>query len=206
MAKYGARESFWAPFAAEASDSDPNKLPTYGEKKTFGQLNKVTDSPNFSEGTLPGDDQIVLYEKAFKDGTVEAESVYLPIADAAAMLGAACSESGLAHGDDDRPPYIGYGFLTHHISKVKKYFQVVFYPKLKASPTAETYETRGDNLNFVTDKMPFHWESPACRKYKIVEDFPSLAEAQAYLASLFAGTAKVAGLPAAAQAGPEQGE
>lgn len=195
MAKYGARESFWASWKEGASDTDATKLPQYGEKKTFGQLNKVTDSPNFNEGSLPGDDQIALYEKNFKDGTVDAESVYLPMADAAVMLGAAAGENGLAHGDDDRPPYIGYGFLTHHVSKDKKYYQVVFYPKLKASPTAETYETRGDNLTFATDKISFHWESPACRKYKIIEDFPTLEAAQQFRDALFAGTATVPGLP-----------
>lgn len=200
MAKYGARESFWAPWKDGADDTDATKLPQYGEKKTFGQLNKVTDSPNFNEGSLPGDDQIALYEKQFKDGTVDAESVYLPMADAAVMLGAAHSDNGLAHGDDDIPPYIGFGFLTHHVGKGTKRYQVVFYPKLKASPSAETYETRGDNLNFATDKISFHWESPACRKYKIVEDFATLEEAQAYRDSLFAGTAAVAGLAAPAGA------
>lgn len=205
MAKYGARESFWAPWADGAADTDATKLPAYGEKKTFGQLNKVTDTPNFSEGSLPGDDQIALYEKKFKDGTVDAESVFLPMADAAKMLGAGYDESnGMAHGDDDVPPYIGYGFLTHHVGKNGKYYQVVFYPKLKASPSAETYETRGDALNFATDKMSFHWESPACRKYKIVKDFDTLEAAQAYRDGLFAGTAAVPGLPAPAQADPAQ--
>lgn len=198
MAKYGARESFWAPWAEGVEDTDATKLPKYGDKKTFGQLNKVTDTPNFNEGSLPGDDQIALYEKGFKDGTVDAESVFLPMEDAAVMLGAAHdAKNGLAHGDDDTPPYIGYGFLTHHVGKTGKYFQVVFYPKLKASPTAETYETRGDNLNFATDKMSFHWESPACRKYKIVKDFSTLEEAQAFRDGLFDGTAAVPGLAAA---------
>lgn len=196
MAKYGARESFWALWKDGASDTDVKKLPQYGEKKTFGQLNKVTDSPNFNEGSLPGDDQIALYEKNYKDGTVDAESVYLPMVDAATMLGAAHTETGLAYGDDDKPPYIGYGFLTHHVGKGKKHYQVVFYPKLKASPTAETYETRGDNLTFATDKISFHWESPACGKYKIIADFDTLEDARKYRDDLFAGTATVAGLTA----------
>lgn len=200
MAKYGARKSYWAPWAADAADTDAAKLPKYGEKKTFGELNKVTDSPNFNEGSLPGDDQIVLYEKKFKDGTVDAESVFLPLADAAVMLGASAdAEMGLAHGDDDNPPYIGFGFLTHHLGKAGSYFQAVFYPKLKAAPTADTYETRGDNINFATDKLSFHWETPTCRKYQIKKDFATEAEAEAYIAALFAGTAAVPGLEAKAE-------
>lgn len=200
MAKYGARKSFWAPLADAASDTDATKLPAYSEAKSFGQLNKVTDSPNFSEGSLPGDDQIAIYEKSFKDGTVDAESVFLPVADAAKMLGSASDENGLSFGDDDTPPYIGFGFLTHHVGKGKKYFQAVFYPKLKASPSAETYETRGDNLNFATDKLSFRWESPACRKYKIVKDFDTEEAAASYIQGLFAGTAAVPGLAAPAAA------
>lgn len=201
MATYGARNSFWAPWAEDAQDTDLTKLPTYGAAKTFGQLNKVTDSPSYNEGSLPGDDQIVLYEKKFKDGTVNAESVFIPVEDAAVMLGASCDEAmGMAFGDDDTPPYIGYGFVTHHVGKQGKYYQAVFYPKLKANPSGKDYETRSDNVNFATDKMEFHWESPACRKHKIIKDFATEAEANAYIAALFAGTAKVPGLPAPAAA------
>lgn len=197
MAIYGARNSFWAPWVADAQDTDPAKLPTYGPPKTFGQLNKVSDSPNFNEGSLPGDDQIVLYEKKFKDGTVDAESVFIPIEDAAIMFGASHDDSmGMAHGDDDNPPYIGYGFITHHTSKTASYWQAVFYPKLKANPTSKDYETRGDSINFKTDKLQFHWESPACRKYQVIKDFATEADASAYIQALFAGTAAVPGLPA----------
>lgn len=199
MATYGARKSKWAPWATDAKDTDATKLPGYGEAKSFGELNKVTDSPNFNEGNLPGDDQIVLYEKKFKDGTVDAESVFLPLEDAATMFGASHDTAmGLAHGDDDNPPYVGYGFLTHHVGKGKQYYQVVFYPKLKASPSSKDYETRGDNINFKTDKLSFHWESPACRKYKIEKDFATEAEAEGYLDGLFTGASAVPGLAAAA--------
>lgn len=199
MARYGARKSKWAPWADDAQDTDATMLPAYGAAKSFGELNKVSDSLNFNEGTLPGDDQIVLYEKQFKDGTVDVESVFLPLEDAAAILGASHDASmGIAHGDDDTPPYIGYGFLTHHVGKGKHYWQTVFYPKLKASPTAQDYETRGDSINFKTDKLSFRWESPACHKYLIKKDFATEEEAEAYLDNLFAGKASVPGLAAPA--------
>lgn len=197
MAKYGARYSRWAPWASDFEDTDSKKLPRYGEVVNVGQLNKASENLNFNEGSLPGDDQIVLYEKLFKDGTVDVESVYLAVKDAAAMLGASCdAENGLAHGDDDKPPYGGYGAITHHVSKTKSYFQVIFYPKVKATISGETLETRGDSINFNADKLSFHLESPACRKYKIVKDFETEAAAQAYIDSLFAGTATVPGLVA----------
>lgn len=200
MAKYGARKSRWAPWKDPALDTDPDKLPQYGDVKSFGELNKVSDSPNFIEGSLPGDDQIILYEQKFKDGTVTPESVFIPIEDAAAMLGASFDDKmGMSRGEDDEPPFVGYGFLTHHLGKSKSYYQVVFYPKLKASPSAEDYETRGDNISFRTDKLQFKWLSPACRKYQVIKDFPTEAEADAYLDGLFAGTAAVPGLPAPTQ-------
>ena len=200
MARYGARKSRWAPWTDATTDTDATKLPQYGDVKSFGELNKVSDSPNFNEGSLPGDDQIVLYEKKFKDGTVDAESVYIPVEDAAAMLGASCdAEMGMSRGDDDEPPYIGYGFLTHHVSKAKSYFQVVFYPMLKANPTSADYETSGDGINFKTDRIQFLWKSPCCRKYKIIKDFETEDAADAYLDGLFAGTSAVPGLAAPAQ-------
>lgn len=197
MATYGARKSRWAPWAKESPDTDATKLPKYGTAKKLGELNKVTDSPNFSEGSLPGDDQIALYEKKFKDGTVDVEQVSIPIEDAAEMLGASVDDAhGIAHGDDDEAPYIGYGYLTHHVSTKESFFRVIFYPKLKATLSGEEHETRGDSINFKTDKMSFHWESPACRKFKIKKDFATEEEADTYLDGLFAGTSAVPGLPA----------
>ncbi len=195
MAKYGARNAKWAQFATTQADEASDKLPKYQAAKTFGELNKVTDSLNFNEGSLPGDDTVVLYKKSFKDGTVDAESVYLPVADAAAMLGAKADEAnGVSFTADDNPPYIGYGFVTHHVSKTDDYWQAVFYPKLKAAPTSESYETRGDNITFATDKLSFHLESPLCRIYKVVKDFSTEAEANAYIDGLFKGTTAAPGL------------
>lgn len=195
MAKFGARYSRWAPWAEGFEDVDSTKLPSYGDALSIGELNKAGDSLNFREGSLHGDDQIALYEKNFKDGSLDVESVFISLPDAAKILGCAHDENGLAHGDDDEPPYGGYGCITHHIKRGKKYFEAVFYPKVKASPTAETYETRGDNINFATDKLSFHIESPVCRKYKVIKDFDAEAEAVAYIEGLFKGTAAVPGLP-----------
>lgn len=191
MATYGARNAKWAPFAAEKADTDPLKLPKYSDVKPFGELNKVTDNLNFVEGNLHGDDAIALYRKRFKDGTLDAESVFIPLSDAALMLGAKTDgKDGLAHSDDDDPPYIGFGFVTQHIGRGKHYWQVVFFPKIKATvPGSETYETSGENVNFATDKMQFHIESPLCRDYKIKKDFATEAEAVEYRDGLFAGTA-----------------
>lgn len=195
MARYGAKNAKWAPFATETPDASATALPKYGEAKTFGQLNKVSDTLNHNEGSAYGDDALVLYEKQFKDGTVEAESVFLPMEDAGTMLGAKTdSKNGISFTADDQPPYIGYGFTTHHISKDKHYYQAVFYPKLKASPTSESYETRGDNITFATDKMSFHIELPLCRIYKIVKDFDTEADATAYIDALFKTGAAVPGL------------
>lgn len=195
MARYGAKNAKWAPFAAESADANAKALPKYGTAKTFGQLNKVSDTINHNEGSAYGDDAMILYEKQFKDGTVDAESVFLPIADAGAMLGAKVdADNGISFSADDQPPYIGYGFTTHHVSKDKHYYQAVFYPKLKATPTSESYETRGDNINFATDKMSFHIELPLCRIYKISKDFESEAEATAFIDALFTSGSGAPGL------------
>lgn len=197
MAKYGARNSRWAPFADGFEDTNPAKLPSYGEPLKIGELNKVNESLNFNEGSLPGDNQIVLYDKKFKDGNADVESVYIPIQTAAKMLGAASDdENGMAHGSDDNAPYGGYGYVVNHVGKTQKYSQVRFYPKVKATtPSSSTFDTRGENINFATDKMPFHIEEPACRKYLVIKDFATEAEADAYLDACFKGTAKIPGLP-----------
>lgn len=206
MANFGARNSMWAPWAAESPDTNPAKLPKYGEAVSIGKLNKASDSINFVEGNLSGDDSIALYEKLFKDGTVEVHSVYLSLGQAAEMHGCAVNEkkTGLAFGSDDQAPYGGYGCTTTHVAPGKKYHQAIFYPKVRATaPTGDNYETRGENITFNPDKINLHLEEPACKKYKIVEDFDTEEAAKAYLEALFAGTAAVAGLPETGSAEPE---
>ena len=216
MATYGARYSRWAPWAEGFEDTDRTKLPRYGETAEIGQLNKVNDSLNFNEGSMPGDDQIVLYEKNFKDGTVDVESVFIPISTAAvaelvresyhrAEAAREVRHERLADGDDDKAPYGGYGFITNHVSKAKRYFQAIFYPKVKAAPTSGSFDTRGDNINFVTDKMSFHLESPACRKYRVKKDFDAEEAAMAYLDGCFKGTSAIPGLPAPAEPAQQGG-
>lgn len=197
MAKFGARYSCWAPFAASAEDNNPTKLPVYDTTVLqLGELNKANESLTFAEGSLPGDDKIVLYDRLFKDGKLDVESVYIANETAGKLFGVSVDEAkGLSFGDDDKPPYGGYGCITHHIGKSESYWQAVFYPKVKAlPPTEDSITTRGDNLNFATDKLPFHVELPACRKYKIIKDFSTEAEAMQYIKDLFAGKAKVPGL------------
>ena len=158
MAKYGARYSRWAPWAADFDDTDATKIPKYGTVVNIGQLNKASENLNFNEGSLPGDDQIVLYEKAFKDGTVDVESVYLAVKDAAAILGASCDEeNGLAHGDDDKAPYGGYGAITHHVSKTKSYFQAVSTPRSRLPSRARPTRPVATTSTLPPISCPFMW-------------------------------------------------
>lgn len=195
MAKYGAKGAFFAPFASEKPDEVATALPKYATAFSVGELNKVTDAINFNESSLAGDDRISLYEKSFKDGTVGVESVYVSTANAATILGCAHDEeNGLSHGTSDKPPYGGFGFYTRHVKSDGSYFQAVFYPMIKAAPTAETYDTKGDTLTFVTDKLSFALKEPKCGKYKIIKDFDTEEDAIDYIAGLFAGTETAPGL------------
>ncbi len=199
MAKFGARYSCWAPWKSGAEDNEPTKLPEYDATVLpLGELNKANEALTFAEGSLPGDDKIVLYERQFKDGKLDVESVFIANETAGKLFGASVdTDKALAFGDDDNPPYGGYGCITHHLSKSEHFWQAIFYPKVKAlPPTEDSITTRGDNLNFATDKLPFHVELPACRKYKIVKDFAKEAEAIQYIKDLFAGKATVPGLHA----------
>lgn len=203
MAKYGARNSMWAPWATVDADSDPEKLPAYGEAENIGSLNKVVDTFEFVEGDMAGDDSIALYESDFSKGTLAIDSVYMSIEKAAEIHGNAIDteKTGLSMGSDDNPPYGGYGCTVTHIGQGKKYHQVIFYPKVKAAkPTGETYETRGKNITFAADKMNAVIENPSCRKYKIIKDFETEEEAKTYLKGLFSGTSAVPGLSASADA------
>lgn len=194
MPRYGAKHAMWAPFdGAEPSSG----MPKYGSPEDLGGLNESSDTLNFAEASAYADNAQKIYLKEFSNGTVSAKMLQVPFKTGSTILGTAQKDDGegRAYGDDDDPPYGGYGFCSCNIDENKnRTYSVIFYPKVQGSVDGSTYKTKEDNITLEYDALSFNIMRPNCKKYKIEERFTSEEEAVAYLDGLFAGTSEVAGV------------
>lgn len=181
MSQYGAFYGKWAPITTETADAPP----TYGESVTLGALTKVTDAPNRISINAEGDDQIQDTLDEFTGGTVDILfSAGITNEAKAKIWGADIGDNGdLAMGADDEAPYGGYAFARRMIKGTHKYFQGIFYPKLKAVPQGEESNTKLKSGTTLTgDNVHMLWEAPLYGKYKYVSgELETEAEAKAWV-------------------------
>lgn len=188
MAKFGARYLQWAPFAAVEADVDDAAFPKYGKPMNLGPLVAVTDTINVVEAENHGDDELQEYASEFQKLTVDVEITELPQEVAAVLYGAEIGADGgdLELGNGDDAPWGGLAFYTSKQTNVggvqKKFFEGVYYPKLKASVQGATYNTKGQSITFANGKVHFTGTTCAKGKYKVLsKNFETAAEAKAWV-------------------------
>lgn len=183
---YGAKKIQWAPFAATNPET-ASALPKYGTPVNLGALNKVTETINYNRASAYGDNVKKVEIVEFKDGALAVETLYVSNANAAALTGAALGTSGgdkdLKFGSSDLAPYGGLAFFTSHMrDDGSKYYQGIYYPKVKANMEGEEYETKGESIVLGNAKLTFTVFEPLYGKYKIKsEEFDTEAKADAWV-------------------------
>lgn len=190
MASYGAKYLQWAPFAESSPDIDPSAFPKYGTPMNLGPLVQVTDTITYAEAKNYGDNELQETASEFQELGLDAEITELPIDAAAAVYGATKTEAGdLEFGDSDDAPWGGLAFYTNKQAKIggvqKKFFQGVFYPKLKASRQGTTYTTKGQSITFANGKIRFTGTTCAKGKFQVFsKNLETEAAAKAWVDAL----------------------
>lgn len=190
MASYGAKYLQWAPFAEISPDIDASAFPKYGTPMNLGPLVQVTDTITYAEAKNYGDNELQETASEFQELGLDAEITELPIDAAAAIYGATKTEAGdLEFGDSDDAPWGGLAFYTNKQAKIggvqKKFFQGVFYPKLKASRQGTTYTTKGQSITFSNGKIRFTGTVCAKGKFQVLSaNLETEAAAKAWVDAL----------------------
>lgn len=183
---YGAKMIQWAPFAATNPET-ANAEPKYGTPVNLGALNKVTETINFNRVSAYGDNVKKVEIVEFVDGSLAVETLYLSQANAAAVTGAELgtseSDKDLKFGSNDLAPYGGLAFYTNHMrDDGSKYYQGIYYPKVKANMEGEEYNTKGDSIVLSNAKLTFTVFEALYGKYKHKsEEFDTEAKAAAWV-------------------------
>lgn len=164
MSTYGAKYLKWAPFAgAEPAAA----LPNYGLVIELAEVVKVADSPQYANTKVHGGNRLVHDVNEFSSAGLDTEITELVNSAAATVYGVS-NVSDLEFGEDS-PPYGGLVLISclKQNDGSKKY-QGVYYPKVQAKPLdAEEYNTKGENLVFVNEKIKFTAFKPNYGKWKI---------------------------------------
>ena len=183
MATYGAKYLQWAPFKADAADDSPAAYPKYDTPVNLGALVAVTDAITNAEAKNYGDNSLQEYASEFQEMTVDVEVTEMSNAVAAKVFGAASIESGdLEYGTEDNQPYGGMAFYVSKQVKDKKYYQGIYYPKLKASRQGATYNTKGQSITFANGKAHFVGSAGANGKYQVFsKNFDTESEAKSWV-------------------------
>lgn len=184
--QYGAKMIQWAPFAAMDPEtaSAPPKL---GTPSNLGALNKVTETINFNRVSGYGDNAKKAEIVEFKDGSLAVETLYLSNENAAALTGAELGttdgDKDLKFGSNDVAPYGSVAFYTNCMKDDgTKYYQGVFFPKVKANMEGESYETKGDSIVLSNAKLTFTVFEPLYGKYRHKSpEFDTEAKAAAWV-------------------------
>lgn len=184
--QYGAKMIQWAPFAA----NDPETVsapPKLGTPANLGALNKVTETINFNRVSAYGDNVKKVEIVEFRDGSLAVETLYLSNANASALTGAELGKTDedkdLKFGSNDTAPYGSLAFYTNCMKDDgTKYYQGVFFPKVKANMEGESYETKGNSIVLSNAKLMFTVFEPLYGKYKHKSDeFDAEAKAAAWV-------------------------
>lgn len=150
MAIYGAKSPLFAPFAGEEPQSG---IPVYGAGRAIGRLVGCTVTPNNAEGRLDADNALAEYINEITDEDISLETDDLIVDNAVMLYGATLSGGDLEYRQGDTPPYGGYGFYHTAMRNGEKSYIGHFYPKVRATRGARTFNTKGQTITFGTSTL-----------------------------------------------------
>ena len=126
----------------------------YSDAIKCGKAINTSVTPNYNEASLYADNGEDENVKEFKNASVELGVTMVPTKAAEMIFGHKVAEDGTETSNtNDSGSYVGYGFIVAEtISGVKKY-RACFLTKVKFKEGAESYQTKGDSVTFMTPTL-----------------------------------------------------
>ena len=189
----GMRRSWYYPITAETASTKP----TYGEKLDMGAAVKGYLSVTTASATIPGDDITQVEVEKFVSGQLDAETTMSDLEINAKIYGHKFSEeTGEVSSSDDVSPNGGYAFIEPILLKDKTVvYRATCLHKVSAMASSEKQEAdtkKSGELSFKNNAVAYKVMEDNTGAWRTRKDFASIAEAEAFIATVFA--------PAAAQA------
>lgn len=121
---------------------------TYGAPRRLAKAITVEMTTEVAEATLYADDGVDQIEKEFVKGEISINANDIANEDAAELLGQQQDDDMVVYaGEGDDPPYFAVGFRARKSGGKYRY---IWLYKTKFKIPDETFETKGDSINFST--------------------------------------------------------
>ena len=144
-------------------------------------------TPNYSEGSLYGDDEQAEYDKAFTNANVTLGTTTLPAEAAETVFG---HEVDAITGEvtkktTDEANYVGVGVVVDEtVNGTKKYFAYII-TCAQFSESAESFTTKGDSITFSNPSIAGLAIGDKNSAWQIKQGFDDPATALAYIKTTF---------------------
>lgn len=158
---------------------------TYSDGFRCGKGVSLEVSPNYSEGSLYGDDEQAEYEKAFINANVTLGTTTLPIAAASTVFGHTVDNatSTVTKKTTDEAEYVGVGVVIDEVvDGTKQYFGYIL-TCAQFSESAESFTTKGDAITFGSPTIEGLAIGDKNSVWQVKQPFDTAAEALAYVES-----------------------
>lgn len=156
---------------------------TYSDAFTCGKAIQIDVTPQYAEGTLYGDNTAAEYDKEFKYADVSLNTTTLPVKAHEIMFGHTVGESEeeVTFKAADEAGYVGFGFYITEKVDGKRKVVGTWLPKVKFTEGAESYKTKGDNIEYQTPTITGQAQATNDGTWKETKVFATEAEAQAWI-------------------------
>ena len=159
----------------------------YSNGFVCGKAVSLEVTPNYSEGSLYGDDEQAEYEKAFTNANVTLGTTTLPVEAADTVFGHTVDQSTntVTKKTTDEANYVGVGVVIDEVvDGVKKYFAYII-TCAQFSESAESFTTKGDSITFSNPSIAGLAIGDKQSVWQIKQPFDDAASALAYIKTTF---------------------
>lgn len=185
MASFGAKYPFFNKIKSEPAGA----LPVYdGDPVRIGRLVKADLTVNLASGKLFADDGLAETVDEFSSGSIAMETDDMTDETASVVYGAEVSDKEVHYNVGDDPPAGGLAYLKKLMRNKKVLYKGYYYPLVKAALGSDTAQTKSDSITFGTAATTFTVFACESGDWRITQEFPTEAEAVAWIQEKLKGT------------------
>lgn len=173
MAYYGLRYPLIATYNRNTG--------AYSNGFVCGKAVSVEISPNYTEGSLYGDNEKVEYEKIFTDADITLGTTTLPIEAASVVFGHTVDGKKTIKKTTDEGRYVGLGIVVDEVISGEKKYCAVIVTCVQFAESAESFTTKGDSITFATPSIAGKGIGDKDSQWAIKNIFDTTEEALAFI-------------------------
>lgn len=155
----------------------------YSEGFQCGKAVGTSVTPNYSEASQYGDDQLADYIKEFIDANVSVNTTTMPLEAGSTIFGHTVNkeEKSIEYGANDEANEVGYGFYAREINDGVRTIVACWMPNVKFAEGAESYSTKNGSITFQTPTIEGKAGVDLIGNWKYKQTFETVEAAVAWL-------------------------